>query len=59
MARKDYTWKKQQVRICSNCIKFNCIIHEALPNWNKGCSFWVRKGKFIALLKAIRKVVDK
>jgi hypothetical protein len=32
---------------------------EALPKYNNGCSFWIKKGKFVALLKAIRKIIGK
>jgi hypothetical protein len=44
---------------CDTCIKFKCIVHEALENYGNGCKFWVAKGKFVALLKAIRKAVGR
>jgi hypothetical protein len=59
MAKKDYTWKKQTAKICSNCIKADCIVHDALPKYDKGCRYWVAKGKFVALLRAIRIAVGR
>ena len=46
-------------KVCDNCIKHFCIIHEGLPEWNKGCRYWVAKGKFVALLRAIRIAVGR
>jgi len=59
MEKKAYIWKKPLVKKCNSCIKCPCIVQDALPNYERGCKFWVAKGRFIALLKAIRIAVGK
>ena len=46
-------------KYCDTCIKKPCIVMEALPKFNRGCEFWVAKGKFVALLRAVRMAVGK
>ena len=59
MAKKDCIWKKPVAKTCCNCIKYPCIVQDALPEYNNGCKFWLAKGKFVALLTAIRIAVGR
>ena len=59
MAEKDCTLRKPIAKKCDNCIKYPCIVMDGLPEYNNGCKYWLAKGKFVALLRAIRIAVGR